>query len=207
MKDEEVLDVILDAYKSMIPNTIKYSDKKKQNSDRDREFIKRINLKITNYFTGINEINSIVFSRGIQNKFYDTFHSEEFLFDIHACKYSVNKRQGISSVCNIISSLIAIESEFTNRINGIVKDFNKLVCSNAPFKLMILRKTDMPEKYIKPLEMIISDSKLSVYILLIPHPNLWNCSFTRPYLLYKYKNGQLKEKQQGKENVVTKEVF
>lgn len=178
IRDDKVVNLIINSYYEAINTNIIMKHRKRQNRCRSEKFIELLTYKFVYEIQNANCIeNTQVFS--LSNGYSKSLKLNEFLFDIHVCK--MGRVESVKNKVNIeyvIESLIQIESELNNKDSKeVVKDFSKLVCGSECLKIMIMsRYYHYNEKMLEILAKVAENIKGIVYLVVIEHPDRWSFS-------------------------------
>jgi len=120
---------------------------------------------------------------------------KEFIYDITVAEYdSFSSSKNNKSIPFITKPIWQIESEFSTNMRETTKDFQKLISSNAPFKMMIIPvgkndsrfyRTDMAN-----LANYIDDE---LWMVSIPHPSKEWLNGSIKHQLFKWYNNDWKK--------------
>ncbi len=163
------------------------SNQKDDHNTRSRKFIGNLTDSLVEYFKR-NEGNSIVgFSKG--SPYNNEFGLNEFMFDIHICRYDFTESSiHAIKIPFIVEPILQLESEFAESNRESIKDFSKLVVGKAKYKIMILpnsMKNNEVDNYLKPQSPIAKYIHEELYAVFIPHPRNWG-KFTEDVKNIKY---------------------
>lgn len=196
MNNNEIVSLIIEAYRRVITNKFLYNSQKSlgtKHKKRSNRFINFVSKNLIKYFREVYNdvsIKFIVFSGTENNK--KNFRKNEILYDIHVCEYdtfqSLDKNETIHY---ITKSVIQIESEFRKDIQHSIEDFNKLVCGNAPIKIMVLPLN--VETYHNKFKLLAHNVQGELYLVYIPHPEAWANEEVDNFKVFKYINNDWKE--------------
>lgn len=105
--------------------------------------------------------------------------NREFLFDIHILKMGMleysNKKGILSKLVYPKESLLAVESEFSDKPREYIKDFAKLLCSSSNLKIFVgpyMKEEDNTVRYLGILRHLAGRMQIKegLYLLLTSHP-------------------------------------
>jgi len=168
---------LLSQIKKSLERTVKDpSNQQDDHNTRSMKFIGNLTDSLVEYFKQ-NEGNLIVgFSKG--SPYNNEFGLNEFMFDIHICRYDFTESSiHGKKIPYIVEPILQLESEFAESNRESIKDFSKLVVGKAKYKIMILpnsmRNNEM-DNYLKPLTPIAHCIPEELYAVFIPHPRNWD---------------------------------
>jgi|TARA_B100000035_G_C20904356_1_gene510949 hypothetical protein len=191
IQEDTLKDLITSALKATLNDVL--AKKTKGNSGEDHHYhsqnwVKQFALKIEQHYDEEDLVS--FFNRrepklNIKSSLDDV---KEFLFDITVAK--INPIDG-SPLSYISEPIWQIESEFKMLLKETLKDFQKLISGNAPYKMMVgpLNTKNDSLKYREITQVPASHISEDLYFLFITHPENWEIDEEILWKLYKW-NGK-----------------
>lgn len=149
-------------------------DRQAINRNRSKNFVEKLAFSLREEFETRPTVR--VFSRDC-DKHRSEFGLNELLFDVLVCDTNkVRSATGSAQLSHVTAGLWAIESEMARNTRAAVYDFNKLVLAASKYLLFVGPQVADERSFLAPMLQPAGFCHGTVFVALIPHPDVWNSS-------------------------------
>ncbi len=201
IQEDTLEDLITSALKATLNNVL--GKKSKSNSGEDHHYysqnwVKQFAIKIEQHYNEEDLVS--FFNSRVPNIKSSLDDVKEFLFDITVAK--INPIDG-SKLSYISEPIWQIESEFKMYLKETIRDFQKLISGNAPYKMMVgpFNTKDDSSEYREITQAPASHISEDLYFLFITHPENWKIDKEMLWKLYKWNGDDWDYLEKGEVNI------
>lgn len=186
---DELKDLITSALRTTLSEVTPNDSNDKPGKDhhtKSQNWVKYLALEIERYYNDEKGYDLVSFFNRRKPSINSSLDDvKEFLFDITVAEIKSIKGSSLSFISRPVWQ---IESEFAELLKETIRDFQKLISGNAPFKMMVgpLNPNNDSSEYRKITQVPASYISGNLFFLFITHPENWKKGEEMIWKLYKW---------------------
>ncbi len=192
---EAISSIIRAAFANARAVPIPFDDPLHRHRERSRLWVEALASEFRRFYC--DDASVRVFSKHCPDYRRD-FHLNELPYDVCVCRVAVvPSAVHKKDLLYIKESLWQVESEFARDSRQALIDFNKLVLGSSRNKLFIGPQVNDNESFIKVLVPPASVCMGNVFLVLLPHPSVWDSDCADNVLFWRFQDGDWRSKPSG----------